>query len=109
MNKNINCTSQNTIFNLDWLMTQLYPGGIQCPQCNKTTKHHKVSKRSCYACDICGHHLYPTVGTVFYKSHIPIETWFNIMHDISAKSDDISVREIQRKYVMKTSLHPILL
>lgn len=98
LKKEFNCSSPNTIFNLEWLMTQLYPRGIQCPRCKKNTKHHRVSKRSCYACDVCGHQIYPTVGTVFYKSHIPIRTWFNIMQDISAKNGNISVREIQRKY-----------
>jgi predicted DNA-binding transcriptional regulator YafY len=83
---------------LDWLKNQLYPDGINCPVCKKITRHHKLQKRPCYCCDHCGHHLYPTSGTIFYRSTTSLKTWFEIISKISESKHRISVKDIQREY-----------
>jgi predicted DNA-binding transcriptional regulator YafY len=85
---------------LDWLKNRLYPDGINCPVCKKITRHHKLLKRPCYCCDSCGHQLYPTSGTIFYKSSIPLKTWFEVISKISVSKSRISARDIQREYRM---------
>jgi predicted DNA-binding transcriptional regulator YafY len=83
---------------LQWLMDKVYPDGVECKICNKITRHHKVSKRSCYACDFCGNHVYPTAGTLFYKSQVPLRTWFQVVNKISTSDNTISAKEIQKAY-----------
>ena len=85
---------------LEWLKNQLYPGGIDCPVCKKITKHHKLSKRPCYCCDSCGHQVYPTAGTIFYQSSVPLKTWFEIISRISSSKNRVTIREIQKEYRM---------
>jgi predicted DNA-binding transcriptional regulator YafY len=83
---------------LEWLKAQIYPNGINCPVCKKVTKHHKLTKRACYCCDVCGNQVYPTAGTIFHKSTTPLKTWFAIISRILNDGSYISAREIQRKY-----------
>jgi predicted DNA-binding transcriptional regulator YafY len=83
---------------LEWLKNQIYPNGIKCSVCDKVTKHHKISKRHCYACDNCRHQVYPTAGTIFHKSTIPLKTWFEVIREISTSRGCTSAKEIQKKY-----------
>jgi predicted DNA-binding transcriptional regulator YafY/transposase-like protein len=85
---------------LEWLKNRLYPNGIECPRCKKVTKHHKVSKRPCYACDNCGNHIHPTAGTIFRKSTIPLKTWFAVIYKLSRAKNGISAKKIQQDYGM---------
>ena len=83
---------------LEWLKYQRYPHGIECPVCRKITKHHKVSKSPCYACDSCGHHIYPAAGTIFSKSSTPLTTWFKIISKVYSAKGSVSAREVQREF-----------
>ncbi len=83
---------------LEWLKNHRYPEGIECPVCRKSTKHHKVSKSPCYACDSCGHQVYPAAGTIFNKSSTPLITWFKIITKIYSSKGKISVRQIQKEF-----------
>jgi hypothetical protein len=67
---------------LEWLKNHLFPNGITCK--NKTcsrfgqvTKHYRVLSRRSYSCAYCGHHVYPTAGTIFHKSPTPLRLWFH--------------------------------
>jgi predicted DNA-binding transcriptional regulator YafY len=83
---------------LEWLKNQIFPHGIKCEVCNRITKHHKIKGRRCYACDNCRHQVYPTAGTMFHKSTIPLKTWFDIIRKISNSGKNISSPVIARKY-----------
>jgi len=82
---------------LDWLKNYLYPNGILCQQCSQVTKHHRVTKRACYACDKCGSQTYPMVGTIFEKSVTPLKLWFYAIYLMSATRCGISAKQIQRE------------
>jgi predicted DNA-binding transcriptional regulator YafY/transposase-like protein len=83
---------------LEWLKNQIFPQGINCPVCNKTTKHHKISKRHCYACDVCRHQVYPASGTIFHKSSVPLKTWFEVIWKVSNSNGAVSVNDIRKGY-----------
>jgi predicted DNA-binding transcriptional regulator YafY len=85
---------------LEWLKNQRYPDGIECPICRKITKHHKVSKSPCYACDSCGHHIYPAAGTIFSKSSTPLITWFKLISKMASSKRKISATQVQREFGM---------
>src|SRR4030066_211869 len=82
---------------LEWLKNHLYPDGIYCPICKKVTKHHKIASRPSYSCDYCGHHVHPTVGTIFEKSTTPLRLWFYAMFIMSATRCGVSAKQLQRE------------
>ncbi len=41
----------------------------KCEKCGEDRKHHRVTKRTAYACDHCGNHIYPLAGTIFREEH----------------------------------------
>jgi transposase len=82
---------------LEWLKNHLYPDGIFCPKCNRITKHHKVASRPSYSCDYCGHHVHPTVGTIFEKSTTPLKLWFHAIYLMSSTRCGISAKQIERE------------
>jgi len=54
---------------LDRIMAEQYCGTeFSCPACGADSKFHRITKRRAYACQHCGHHIYPCVGTPFEKS-----------------------------------------
>jgi len=83
---------------LEWLKNHRWPDGIHCPVCDKITKHHKVSNRTCYECDNCGHQVYPLAGTIFHKSATPLKTWFEVIHRMASTRCGISAKQIQREF-----------
>jgi transposase-like protein len=82
---------------LEWIKNHRYPQGIICPKCNKITKHHKVTGRSCYECDNCGHQVFPIAGTIFHKSATPLRVWFQVIYRMSQTRCGISAKQIQRE------------
>jgi predicted DNA-binding transcriptional regulator YafY len=83
---------------LEWLKTQRYPSGIECPVCRKITRHHKIAERHCYTC-VCGNQWYPTEGTIFFKSSTPLRIWFKVIVKIR-NSNNVTGKDIQREFGM---------
>jgi len=82
---------------LEWVKNHRWPNGIECPNCHRVTKHHKVSNRTAYACDNCGNHVYPLAGTIFHKSATPLRTWFEVIHRMASTRCGISAKQIERE------------
>jgi transposase len=82
---------------MEWLKNHRYPDGINCPVCDKVTKHHRVAKRACYECDNCGHQIYPLAGTIFNKSATSLRTWFQVIYRMASTRCGISAKQIQRE------------
>jgi predicted DNA-binding transcriptional regulator YafY/transposase-like protein len=83
---------------LEWLKNRLYPLGIECPVCGRITKHHKVSKRRCYACDNCGNQVYPTSGTIFNKTSTPLKKWYKAINRIYRADGAVSARDLEKEF-----------
>lgn len=82
---------------LEWLLGHLYPEGIHCPKCEKVTKHHRVSGRTAYACQFCGRHEYPLVGTIFENSATSLRLWFHAIFLMSQTRCGISAKQLERE------------
>jgi transposase-like protein len=82
---------------LEWLRQYLYPNGIDCKNCGKPTKHHRVASRPSYSCDECGHHVHPTAGTIFHKSTTPLRLWFYAIYLMSSSRCGISAKHLERE------------
>jgi transposase len=82
---------------LEWLRKKLYPTKIFCQNCQKPTKHHRISGRKVYGCDYCGHQISPTAGTIFHKSDTPLIKWFYAIYLMSQTRTRISAKQLQRE------------
>jgi transposase len=83
---------------LDKIMLMTYGGThIKCPGCQKQVKFHRIEKRRAYACQGCGHHIYPCVGTVFEKSRTPLNKWFYAMYLFTSSRHGVPARELERQ------------
>ena len=71
---------------------------ITCPACAVIgAKFHKITGRRAFACQDCGHHLYPCVGTPFEHSSTPLTLWFHAMYLMTATRNGVSAKELQRQ------------
>jgi transposase-like protein len=83
---------------LEYVKEQRWPNGVtKCEKCNIERKHSRVSGRTAYACDHCGHHIYPLKGTVFARSATSLKTWFYVMYLLTSAGCGISAKRIQRE------------
>lgn len=82
---------------LAWLKDYLFPDGVFCPNDKKITPHHKLSKRRAYSCELCGHHTYPTAGTIFHKSSTPLTLWFYAIYLMASTRAGISAKQLERE------------
>src|SRR5437868_5729756 len=83
---------------LEQIKQSRWPSGmIYCATCEKERKHYRVTGRMAYACDRCGHHIYPLVATIFQKSSTPLRIWFQAMYLMGSTRCGISAKQIQRE------------
>ena len=84
-----------------------YADGTECPKCGKASKFHRISGRTAYSCQFCGHHVYPTAGTIFHKSTVSLQFWVyglpNVLDPLRDQREAIGVRD--RRDVQDRSPH----
>lgn len=78
------------------MKTRFGMSGI-CKRCNKQTNYSKVSKQRAYACQWCGNHLYPCVGTPFESSRTPLQLWFYAIYLFTTTKNGVSAKELERQ------------
>src|SRR5205823_4985481 len=80
------------------IMDIQYGGDVtECQVCNKRTKFHPMTKRRAYACQECGHHIYPAAGTIFHKSRTPLTKWFFAMYLMTSTRHGVAAKEVERQ------------
>ncbi len=82
---------------LEWLKNNRWPDGIYCEKCQRTTKHHRLSKRPAYSCDSCGNNVYPMAGTILEHSATPMRLWFHAMFLMASTRCGISAKQLERE------------
>lgn len=82
---------------LDKIMSMKYGDSPVCPGCGSETKFHRITKRRAYACQHCGHHVYPCVDTPFEKSRTSLQKWFYAMYLFSSSKHGVPAKELQRQ------------
>ena len=70
---------------------------IVCPGCKRRAAFHPMSKRRAYACQECGHHVYPAAGTIFHKSRTNLTKWFFAMYLMTSTRHGVAAKEVQRQ------------
>nr|MDP2190583.1 IS1595 family transposase [Rhodoferax sp.] len=83
---------------LDAIMLRKYGQSPTCPGCGVVgAKFFRITGRRGYACQDCGHHVYPCVGTPFEKSTTPLTLWFHAMYLMTATRNGVSGKELERQ------------
>lgn len=83
---------------LGQIMKEQYGGTeLACPACGAESKFHRMTKRRGYACQHCGHHIYPCVGTIFEKSRTPLTEWFFAMYLMTSTRHGVAAKELERQ------------
>ncbi len=83
---------------LQAIFVQKYGERPACPGCGVCEAgFHKITDRRAYACQDCGHHLYPCVGTPFEKSSTKLTLWFHAMYLMTATRNGVSAKELERQ------------
>jgi transposase len=82
---------------LDHIMLVRYGKKSECPKCDKQTRWSKVSSQRAYACQWCGHHVYPCVGTPFEASRTSLQLWFFAIYLFTTTRSGVSAKELQRQ------------
>jgi transposase-like protein/predicted RNA-binding Zn-ribbon protein involved in translation (DUF1610 family) len=71
---------------------------ITCPGCGAVeAQFHAMTKRRAYACQECGHHIYPCAGTIFHKSSTKLTNWFFAMYLMTSTRHGVAAKELQRQ------------
>ena len=70
---------------------------IFCPTCGVRCQFHMMSKRRAFACQECGHHVYPCAHTIFHKSRTKLTVWFFAMYLMTSTRHGVAAKEIQRQ------------
>jgi transposase-like protein len=83
---------------LDAILLMRYGKEPVCPECSVApAKLHKITGRRAYACQDCGHHVYPCVGTPFEHSSTKLTLWFHAMYLMTATRNGVSAKELERQ------------
>ena len=70
--------------------------GNECPKCKRSAKWSKIKAERAMSCQWCGHHIHPTVGTIFENSQTSLQIWFYAMYLFTVTKNGVSAKELQR-------------
>jgi transposase len=83
---------------LDRIMVEQYGGmKFSCPACGADSTFSRITKRRAYACQWCGYHIYPCVGTPFEKSRTKLTHWFFAMYLMTSTRHGVAAKELERQ------------
>ncbi len=82
---------------LDYLMQLRHGESLDCPKCGKHGKFHRIKRHPAYECAWCGYEIYPMVGTMFHRSHVPLQKWFYALYLFTTTRHGVPAKELQRQ------------
>lgn len=92
-----NKTFQDEAAAREWLETQLWPTGPVCGHCGTLGEATAIATRpGWYQCNACRKQFSVTVGTLFERSHIPLNKWLMAAFLICASKKGMSTHQLHR-------------
>lgn len=82
---------------LGYLMEKNYGKTMDCPKCGKHGKFHRVRNHPVYECAWCAHAISPMAGTIFHRSHTPLQKWFYAIYLFTTSRHGVAAKELQRQ------------
>ena len=79
-----------------WLEAQLWPDGAKCPTCSEV-KRINVRKGGYYRCLACGLTFTVRTGTIFGRSHVPLDKWLHAMYLLLTARKGISSVQLSKE------------
>jgi transposase-like protein len=79
-----------------YLQSLRWPGGVECPRCEETSRLLWLESRSKWHCYECRYQFSVTAGTLFHSSHLPVWKWFVAVHLMLESPEGISANELRR-------------
>ncbi|HLI31293.1 MAG TPA: IS1595 family transposase [Solirubrobacteraceae bacterium] len=68
-----------------------------CPKCDRErTFRRYATGRQSWCCTGCGHHIYPTAGTIFHKSSTSLHLWFFACYLMASTRCGLSAKQLER-------------
>jgi len=81
----------------EWLESRLWPNGPVCGHCGVENEAKALSSRpGTYQCNACRKQFTVTVGTVFERSHIPLNKWLMATFLFCASKKGVSAHQMHR-------------
>jgi transposase-like protein len=84
----------------EWLEARLWPDGPICPHCGvvdqATLMRGKTTRPGLYQCNACKEPFTVTVGTLYERSHVPLNKWLGATHLMMASKKGMSALQISR-------------
>jgi transposase-like protein len=98
---------QNAVFQdeakaREWLEAHLWPHGPVCPHCGVTNEATRIEGKKhahrdgLYMCNACRQQFTVTVGTIFERSHVPLNKWLHATFLLCASKKGISSHQLHR-------------
>lgn len=70
---------------------------MTCAKCGRDAKFYRIEGRRAYACQFCGDHFYPCVGTPFAESRTSLQTWFYAIYLFTTTRHGVPAKELERQ------------
>lgn len=84
----------------EWLEARLWPNGPVCPKCGvvdqATLMKGKSHRPGLYQCNACREPFTVTVGTLYERSHVPLNKWLFATQLLMSAKNGISANEVGR-------------
>lgn len=84
----------------EWLEARLWPNGPVCPHCGAvdaaTLMQGKSHRPGLYQCNACREPFTVTVGTLYERSHIPLNKWLAATHLMMASKKGMAALQVGR-------------
>uniref|UniRef100_UPI00286C2ED0 IS1595 family transposase n=1 Tax=Phenylobacterium sp. TaxID=1871053 RepID=UPI00286C2ED0 len=84
----------------EWLEARLWVSGPICPKCGvvdeATLMKGKTTRAGLYQCNACREPFTVTVGTIYERSHVPLNKWLACTYFMMASKKGMSALQISR-------------
>jgi transposase-like protein len=84
----------------EWLEARLWKDGPVCPKCGTvdqaTLMKGKTTRPGLYQCNACREPFTVTMGTLYERSHVPLNKWLAATHLMMASKKGISALQVGR-------------
>ena len=82
---------------LEHLFNVRYGQHHTCPKCKREAKWYRIKAERAYSCQWCGHHLHPTVGTLFENTRTGLQLWFYAIYLFTTSRHGVPAKELERQ------------
>jgi transposase-like protein len=86
------CAARKHLENIQW------PDGPICPHCGTINRASRIEggRLGLWFCNSCREQFTVTVGTIFERSHVPLNTWLYASHLLCSSKKGISSHQLSR-------------